>query len=204
MRSDPELADALRKVVDKIDASVREAGYAGEAVRMYLAGGLAAHYYSRSRHTFDIDASFSHRLILPYKELLAEFVAGGKRQLLHFDTNYNPAFALMHPDYESDAREWPGLGNEKRIVKLYVLSPVDLAVSKVSRYSEQDRKDIQELARTGLIDAARFRTRAMEALEYYIGNKATLLANLETACQDILKYTPGEKPAQSAGIPPRI
>ena len=47
---------------------------------------------------------------------------------------------------------------------LHVIDPVDLAVSKVARFSERDRDDIRELAGRGLIDPDRFAARAEEAL----------------------------------------
>lgn len=65
--ADPDLTAALKTVVDKLDATIRAGGYNGDPISMYIAGGLAVHYYSRARYTFDIDASFSHRLLLPYK-----------------------------------------------------------------------------------------------------------------------------------------
>lgn len=185
MDVEPSLAEALRIVVDKIDGTVRASGYRGEPIKMCLAGGLAVHHYTHVRFTHDIDASFSKRLTLPYRELIANCMIDGERSILFFDANYNPNFALMHPDYETDACEWRGLGNEERVVKLYVLSPVDLATSKIARFSEQDRLDIQALARGGLVTAPALCSRAKAALEYYVGNNATLLANLETACRDI-------------------
>lgn len=55
----------------------------------------------------------------------------------------------MHPDYQDAAREWEGVGNENRIVKVRVLSPLDLAVSKVSRFSERDRTEFIPLLAMG-------------------------------------------------------
>jgi len=194
MNPDSSLAEALRVVVDKIDAVVRAGGYTGEPIRMYLAGGLAMHYYARSRFTHDIDASFSHRLLLPTRELAAKFTTlEGETSVLYFDNNYNPSFALMHPDYQQDAKEWGGFGNDQRIVKLHVLSPTDLAVSKLARLSEQDRIDIVTLAALRLITIAGLRERAAAALDYYVGNKAPLLANLETVCQAIEESGEGVK-----------
>jgi len=194
MRADPNLSEALRIVVDKIDGAVRAGGYAGPPINMYLAGGLAVHYYSRTRYTHDIDASFSRRVLLPVKELATQFVGkNGEPSVLYFDNNYNPSFALMHPDYQETAREWRGFGNDQRMVKLYVLDPVDLAVSKVSRLSEQDREDILMLASLGLISAAAVRGRAAEAMDCYVGNKQPLLANIESVCNAIAAMGKGAK-----------
>lgn len=201
MRPEPSLTEALRAVVEKIDATVLAGGYDGPPVDMILAGGLAMHYYSRSRYTHDIDASFSRRIILPVKELATQFIAAdGKPSILYFDNNYNPTFGLMHPDYEQDAKEWTGIGNEERIVKLRVLAPIDLALSKLSRFSEQDREDILTLANLGLIDAAAVRGRAAEAMKYYIGNKAPVLTNIDLVCRSMAGVEPRTGPSHRLGI----
>lgn len=72
MKAESNLTEALRVVVDKIDAAVRAGNYEGLPIDMILAGGLAMHHYSRSRYTHDIDASFSRRIILPVKELTTQ------------------------------------------------------------------------------------------------------------------------------------
>lgn len=182
----PDLPSAFSAILDKIDRLLTEAHYDGPAIAMYLAGGLAVHYYCGSRYTNDIDASFSQRLLLPAKELVASYLNNElKPEPLYFDANYNPDFALMHPDHRERAAEWPGLGNEKRKIKLFVLSPVDLAVSKLARHSEQDREDIAALAAAGLLTEAALRTRATEALQYFVGNKVSLLRNIEESCRAV-------------------
>jgi hypothetical protein len=45
------------------------------------------------------------------------------------------------------------------------LSPVDLAVSKISRFSSQDRDDIPAPAKHRLIESAAFNRRSQEALK---------------------------------------
>ncbi len=58
-------------------------------------------------------------------------------------------------------------------MQLNVLSPVDLAVSKISRASSRDLEDIRTLAADGLITAQSVRQRADQAMGYSIGNSAT-------------------------------
>jgi len=187
----PELSGALGRILDKIDQSVREGGYRGDLILMYLAGGLAVDYYCGSRYTEDVDASFSRRLLLRAEELKTAYQrADGKSAVLYFDANYNTTFALMHPDFEVDSRPWEGIGNERRIVQLNVLSPIDLAVSKISRGSARDQEDIRALAADRLITAEALRRRADEALGYYIGNAATVRKNIESTCHDISMILP--------------
>ncbi len=132
MRAHPELTDAVKVIVDRIDASI-PAGYT-DPVDMFIAGGIAMHYHCGTRYTEDIDASFSKRLLLDFESLRVSYVRSGEREsFLYLDPNYNTSFALLHEDHEEDAVEWTGLGNEARRVKARVFSPRDLAVSKIAR-----------------------------------------------------------------------
>jgi hypothetical protein len=71
---EPDVEHALGAVLDKIDAFIRAGSPTGGNVTMYLAGGLAVHRYCETRHTNDIDASFSHRMLLPAKDMVAQFI----------------------------------------------------------------------------------------------------------------------------------
>lgn len=193
----PELADALSEMLDKIDAVLRNGGYKGEPVKMYLAGGMAVNYWCGSRYTEDVDASFSKRMLLPYDDLVINYTrADGTRTFIYFDSNYNTSFALLHENFEDDSIEWEGIGNERRLVHLYVLNPVDLAVSKISRFTERDREDIRMLASCGLIDATAVKARADEALSYFVGNVVSVQTSIDLTVEDITHSTPPDNPAR--------
>jgi len=64
-----------------------------------------------------------------------------------------------------------------------VLSPVDLAVTKLSRFADQDREDIELLAKRGLIDSASVRKRAEEALGGYVGDVGSVRTSIDIACR---------------------
>ena len=64
-----------------------------------------------------------------------------------------------------------------------LLAPVDLAVSKIARLSDQDREDIAALARAGLVKAAALRQRAEEALGGYVGDVARVRNSIDIACR---------------------
>jgi hypothetical protein len=185
MKAFPELAAALAAILDRLDASLRSS-YTGPPIDMFLAGGLAVNFYCGTRYTEDVDASFSRRILLPKNLEVTYRGPGGKERFIYFDENYNTSFALLHDDFEIDSRPWPGIGNEQRLVHLKVLSPVDLAVSKVARFSEQDRDDIRALASERLFDASQFRQRALEASGNFIGNKLPLQTSIELARGDIM------------------
>jgi hypothetical protein len=185
MRAHPELVAALREIVDKIDQSIPRS-YQGEPIKMFVAGGVAVNYYCGMRYTEDVDASFSKRLLLNFDELNVSYRRrDGSESFLYLDPNYNTSFALLHEDFELDALEWTGVGNESRRVHLYVFSVLDLAVSKITRFSDQDRDDILNLAALGLIDAPRLEERARGALVNFIGDDRPVQRHLQTACGDI-------------------
>lgn len=186
----PDLAKALTEIVDKMDASLRESGYAGPPIDMYLAGGMAVNYYCGTRYTEDVDASFSRRVIFSADEIVVDYVrADGKRSFIYLDTNYNPTFALMHENFEESALPWAHGGMSDCLVKLKILSPVDLAVSKIARFSERDREDIKALAFEGLITESVLRERADDALLDYVGNLVTVKTGIKMACDDVKRIS---------------
>ena len=73
-----------------------------------------------------------------------------------------------------------------------LLTPLDLAVSKLSRFSAQDQSDIRALARERLIDAAQLRRRAEEALPDYVGNLDRIKTSIDIACR-VVKAEAGKK-----------
>lgn len=149
-------------------------------VNAYLAGGMAVHLYTGSRFTTDVDAEFDARLLLPSDLAVTTKLEDGSDQLIYLDTNYNPTFALMHEDYQVDAR---AIDIGTTMLRLHILSPVDLAVSKISRFAWNDQEDIAALVRAGLTDGASISSRAREALAGYVGNASTLLGHLDAVLQ---------------------
>jgi hypothetical protein len=195
-----ELANALSEMLDKIDLVIKSDGYTGDPISMYLAGGMAINYYCGLRYTEDVDASFSRRLLLPYEELTVNYtMPGGKPSFIYFDQNYNTSFALMHEAFENDSVKWDGIGNESRKVELRVLSPLDLAVSKIARYSDQDQDDIAALAARGFFTSADLRARANEALLYYVGNTASVRTGINLICDRIDRENPHQIKPERGG-----
>lgn len=152
-------------------------------VRMVIAGGAALHFYTGERVSRDVDAAFSHRIALPENLEVAYRDADGAAQLLYLDRNYNDTFALMHEDAYGDAKPLALSGVDAGVLDVRLLSPLDLAVSKLGRFSGQDRDDIAALARRGLIDAAGLRQRAEAALTAYVGDTGRVRNTIDIACR---------------------
>jgi hypothetical protein len=188
-KADPRLREAVGEIIRRISAQLPTLP---KPIRMYLAGGMAVHFYTGYRSTVDVDASFSHRLLLPKAEdlVVAYKGADGKPRMVYFDVNYNSSFALTHPDFEKDSRRVEGPEFVDSKIDLYILSPIDLALAKVSRFERNDREDIAEMARCNLIGAQELAKRAAEAIEYYVGNSNLLQINLKEAA-DIIRASQG-------------
>ena len=180
----PELSQALSELLDQMDGSIKRGGYDGPPITMYLAGGMAVNFYCGTRYTEDVDAFYTRRVHVGPCEVSYRH-RDGNPSFLYLDNNYNPTFGLLHERHEQDAVEWQGIGNERRKIHLFVLSPVDLAVTKMSRYSPQDREDILALASIGLFSADQLRDRSKEALVDYVGDRAPVETSIDLICRQI-------------------
>ena len=168
------LAEGLRELFRQLDKRLS----LSSPIKVYLAGGMAVHLYTASRVTTDVDAEFGSRVFIPNDLIVDLTLEDGTRQSMYFDTNYNSSFALMHEDYLDDAIPLDlGIGH----IKLHVLSPLDLVVSKIARFADNDKEDIAELVRLKLTTADAIEQRASSALGGYVGGLAMLRLNLRDA-----------------------
>jgi hypothetical protein len=174
MRPDPaaraEYLAAFRQIVERIAKSVAPLPPGTGPVRMYVAGGAALHLYTGERISRDIDATFSHRIALPENLEVSYRDADGAARLLYFDRQYNDTLGLLHEDAYEDSVPLVLSGIEAQVLEVRLLSALDLAVSKLGRFSMQDRDDILALARRRLITSTALRRRAEEALQGYVGD----------------------------------
>lgn len=168
------LAEGLRALFQKLEQRLA----LRSPLNVYLAGGMAIHLYTATRVTTDVDAEFKGRIFLPNDLMVEVALEDGTQQIVYFDSNYNSSFALMHEDYQDDSIP-VDLGLEK--IRVHVLSPVDLAVSKIARFADNDKEDIAALVRLGLTNADQIEQRATSALEGYVGGLAMLKVNLRDA-----------------------
>jgi Nucleotidyltransferase of unknown function (DUF6036) len=168
------LAQGLRELLARLEQRLALT----QPLAVYLAGGMAVHLYTANRVTTDVDAEFGAKVLLPNDLMVEITLEDGSPQVIYLDTNYNASFALMHEDHQDDA-QMLDLGLQH--IRLFVLSPVDLAVSKIARLADNDRDDIQALVRLGLTNAQAIEQRATSALAGYIGNQNMLRLNVRDA-----------------------
>lgn len=168
-----------------------------------VAGGAALHFYTGGRVSVDIDAALSARVLLDARDLRVSYTAsdGGVR-MLYFDTQYNETLALIHEDAADDAIALQLAGVDRRRLEVRLLAPVDLAVSKLSRFSLQDREDIRALAKAGLVTEKALRERAKDALAGYVGDLNRVRTSIDLACRDIRSIA-GASPRTGRSRSPR-
>lgn len=152
-------------------------------IAMYVAGGAAQLFYTGARVSEDIDASFSRRILLPDNLEVAYLDADGIARLLYFDRQYNESFALLHEDVREDSLPIMIDGVDPAIIDVRAFAPVDLAVSKITRFAEHDRDDMRALARAGLITSEQVRARAEQALGNYVGNLTSVKTSIRLGCE---------------------
>lgn len=98
-------------------------------------------------------------------------------------TGFDDSFALLHQRAHDDALPLAPEGVDVRRLRVKLLTPLDLAVSKLSRFSEHDQADIRALAQAQLIGANALRRRAEEALPDYVGNLDRIRTPILLACR---------------------
>jgi len=185
LRPDPAWLQAFTALMSRIDAALGPAK-PKKPVVICIAGGAAMHFYTGERYSRDIDARIFARVMIDPQELQVAYQGDdGRARLLYFDTQYNDSFALLHQDAYDEARAVRMEGIAANRLDVRLLQPVDLAISKLSRFSEQDQDDIRALARHGLITAAALRKRAEAALPDYVGNLERVRNSITIACGQV-------------------
>lgn len=179
----PEYIAAFSEIVSRIAQPLSGLPKRVLPIKMYVAGGAAMHLYTGERTSKDIDAVFSHRIVLPENLEVTYRDADGSARLLYFDRQYNDTFALMHEDAQEDSVPLTLKGSDAGVLDVRLLSALDLAISKISRFASQDREDIIALARHGLIRSSPLRKRAEEAAQAYVDNLDTLRTSINLACR---------------------
>lgn len=176
-----EYVAAFREIVARIAASLAHAPKRVLPVKMFVAGGAALHFYTGERISRDIDAAFSRRIALPDDLEVAYRDADGAGRLLYIDRQYSDTLALMHEDALEDSLPLSLEGIDANVLDVRLLAPLDLAVSKIGRFSSQDRDDIAALARRKLIDSVALRQRAEQALTAFVGDTVRVRGSIDLA-----------------------
>jgi hypothetical protein len=185
-----EYVAAFVELASRIATALKDVAPHALPIQMYVAGGAALHFHTGERVSVDVDAVFSRRIALPDRLDVAYRDEDGAARLLYFDRQYNDTLGLMHEDAHADSLPLTLPGIDSQVLDVRILTPLDLAVSKLGRFSEQDRADIAALARHGLIDPASLESRATEALGGYVGDTTRVRGNIDGATRIVAENRP--------------
>jgi len=105
------------------------------------------------------------------------------------------SFALLHEDAYDDTRPIAPEGVDPAVLDVRLLTPLDLAVSKLARFNDMDQGDIRALARSSPIESHALRRRAEDALSDYVGSLPRIRTSIDIATRIVMKETAG-KPAK--------
>ncbi|MBB6285413.1 hypothetical protein HDC32_002331 [Pseudomonas sp. JAI120] len=128
---------------------------------------------------------------LRLRTLLAEFPEqffdqqSGRVMELNYDLQYNTGFGPLHEDYWERSlplEEFP----DESALHLRIAAPIDIAISKLGRATDQDIGDIMALLRAGFIVTTEFRRLALQAIDMYVGNKEPPRSILTNILHDYL------------------
>lgn len=194
------LGKALVSMFKSIEVELMLEGAGPGSVKVIVFGGCAVHLYTHHRISTDVDAEIycaSFRNKLRLQTLLAEFPEqffderSGRVMELNYDLQYNTSFGPLHEDYWERSLpldEFPA----QSALHLHIVAPIDIAISKLARATDQDVSDIKALLRAGFIVTAELRRLALQAIDMYVGNKEPPRSILNTILHDYLETADGE------------
>ena len=199
---DPGYLGALSRLFKRIERLLDGVDPKLLPLRVYVAGGAAVLLHAGVRPSRDLDAAFSLRIHLPADLEETYTDRDGHPASIYLDANYTDTLGPAHEDALADAAPLELGGVDAARLEVRVLAPLDLAISKLGRFSEHDREDVVAMARAGLLDAGKLERRAKEALKYYVGHPAAPRANLRDALALVRANTP-KRSGSGRGRPPR-
>lgn len=142
-----------------------DAALTGPVELVCLGGFVVALAYGAGRATSDIDVL----VVRGEGSGDVETLAGLGSMLHRRHRLYLQRVGIATPPANYDTRVRPFAGSAPwRHLRLSVLDPIDLALTKVERNAEVDRRDVIALARAGWLDAATFRARYSEEVAPYL------------------------------------
>ncbi|TPG80878.1 hypothetical protein EAH78_05700 [Pseudomonas arsenicoxydans] len=170
------------------------------AFKIIVFGGCAVHLYTHHRVSTDVDAEIYYANLpqgLHLQTLLAEvpeqFVdeQSGRLMELNYDLQYNTSFGPIHEDYWERSLPLADFSLASPL-HVHIAAPVDIAISKLGRATEQDVGDVIALLRAGFVLTTELRRLAMQAIDVYVGNKEPPTTVLTNILQDYLETTDGD------------
>ncbi|WP_133469451.1 DUF6036 family nucleotidyltransferase [Paraglaciecola marina] len=172
--TDTPLATAIFELFEKFNEQLvihLSEKQSNGAVSAFVFGGCAIHLLTNVRGSDDVDIEISsaekldtHSLVLEVDDVYyTDPVEGDK--VISLDDTFNVGLPTLHPDYKE--RVIPlSVGNT--ILHVYLVSAIDIAISKLERCQADDVTDIVALYKKGYFTIDEFEVLAIEASGYSI------------------------------------
>lgn len=179
------IIQAMAEVNDDISEQVADAEPG--TYRAYIFGGAALHIHTNARGSSDIDVEFQAAQALELGDIIIIYVDDdGLEKTLIVDDTFTPTISgLLSEYYQDDAI--PLFGSDSDPLIAYVVTALDLAVSKLDRLAVDDQTDIISLHQAGKFTAEELREHAEEALIGAVGNERRLKGNIEFMVNQLLE-----------------
>lgn len=195
LNTNTSLGKALVTMFRSVQAELVLEGARPGAVCIIIFGGCAVHLYTSYRVSTDVDgeiiiaevpATFDLRTLLA--EVPESFVddRSGRVMELNYDLQFNTTLGPTQEDYVDRGVRLAEFPDDSPLHVL-IAAPVDIAISKLNRGTDQDLNDIRALLRTGFIDATQFEHLALQAIDVYVGNHEPPRTNLYNILREYLE-----------------
>ncbi|WP_038184303.1 DUF6036 family nucleotidyltransferase [Vibrio rhizosphaerae] len=185
LHTETPLAKAIFELFDALAQSIEDnhGDLAAGSIKAYIFGGCAVHLYTNARGSNDLDTEIDaankldiSSIILALDPVYFDDPEVGE-STLDWDANFNIGLPSLGPNYKENAIP---LVHGDCILHIYLVSAVDIAVSKLSRLAEDDLKDIIALFKAKRFSLEDFKRVAQDAVDYS-ATPDSLQSNVEFA-----------------------
>jgi len=171
------IKEALKEMMEIISKRVPQGHKKKDSVNIYIAGGIATYFYSATRVSRDVDAILSHNVRIPTNLSVYWENESGEMEELVYDHGFMSLGGILPEGYETRAYLQYEIDNK---LKVYILSPEDLILSKLIRFADHDEADIKSIVANSDAKKEKFRKLAEEYIEFGVGfRKQSAKINLE-------------------------
>ena len=159
-------------------------------IALYIFGGAAAVIaYGSRRGTLDIDTFIEDGAV---KSKLLNWAGQGSeletKHGLYLHSANTELMLIESPDWMERSIEV--LSGELKHIRIMALSKEDLILSKLSRYNDRDREDIQFIVGKHKIDPEKLIKYFKSARQYFVGNLETLDATFNIVLKEYFDLNP--------------
>lgn len=171
--TDTAFSQAIIKMFENLDSYLSRSynDLPKNAVSVYIFGGCAMHMHVGARTSNDVDAELRSVKELKPINTIKQAIQSvyfddeeGFPRSLDWDGGFSPSIASVAAGYEERAMLIHK--TKSQLVSLYLVSAVDIAVSKIGRLEEVDRHDIKALYNNHLFTLKEFVETAEIAKDY--------------------------------------